>query len=137
MSAPTVSASQFTSLVEAIEGLLKGKDLQAVLTSLPTALVSAYQLVVQFLDATASVQQSVVVGVLATVLPGLGLPAADLAILQSIAQSLVPEVVALLPKIEQGIVTGFVKAEALVEEECVTCCGALRKWFSAKKAKQD
>ncbi len=124
--APTtsLSATQVDTVLSSISTTLKGKTLAGVLTSLPSLVSSVYQLVVSFNSTSASSQQALVLALIAQGVAKLSLPAEELAVVDTVVQYVVPEIISLLPQIEQGIVTGF----TALEQEAETC------WTSVKKA---
>lgn len=122
--ASSLSASQVDTVLAAISTTLSGKSLPVVLSSLPSLVSSVYQLVVSFNATSASSQQQLVLALIAQGVSKLSLPAEELTVLNTVIQYLVPELISLLPQIEQGIVTGF----TALEQEAETC------WTSVKKA---
>ena len=126
------TAGQIENATKSVVLLLEGKDLGAILTSLPSILVSLYQMVVQFVSASEGSQQSLLLSILNQAISALKLPSVDLIVLNKVVATMVPEVIALLPKIEQGLLSGFVTAEKEAEVECVTCWGRIRALWLRK-----
>lgn len=115
-TAPSTSvalpASQLTTLAAKAVSLLKGSDVASILTQLPGVLIALYKDVVSIYDATQEAQQKVVIQVLESAVGMIpGLPPTDLQIIDSVITNFVPVILSYLPKIEAGMVSGFLAAE--------------------------
>lgn len=124
-SSPTTSvttgvltASELVTLTKSIETLITGKSLVTILTQLPTACVTLYQQVVLLYASSPANQQALVVQLLESVISSSsGLSATDMQVIDQLLSSLVPALLAYLPQIEEGVVTGFTE----VEKEATGC----------------
>lgn len=117
-SPPVVTAAQLVQLTTSVKTILTGSDLTTILSQLPTAVVTLYQDIVAIYNATAAAQQALLIQVLQDVV-GLipGLPATDLQLLNLVISKFIPVLISYIPKIEAGVISGFIEAE----QEITTC----------------
>lgn len=129
-----LSASDLATAVYAVLIALKGKDLRSAITALPVLVADIYILIKSFTESGLVGVQSTVVEVIShAITVSTTLSDTDKQALQQVVSAIVPSLVALYPKIEQGLVAGFIEAE----EETVTCFKALWKVMTCKCTKQD
>jgi hypothetical protein len=121
VAAPTTSTpATVEAAVDGIVSSLSGLSGAPLLAALPSVIISAYQTVVAFLDATSATQQTVLLSTLTTAIAKLNLPAADQVLVNQLLTTFIPTLITYLPKIEQGLIAGF----HTVEEDTVSCCSA-------------
>jgi hypothetical protein len=107
-----ITAAQLGTLSSKAISLLKGSDAASILSQLPSVLIALYKDVVAIYDATQEAQQKVVIQLLESAVGMIpGLPPTELQIIDSVITNFVPVILSYLPKIEAGMVSGFLAAE--------------------------
>lgn len=128
MVAPTtavvaLSASQIATVMSTLDPLLNNKSLSQILVNMPIIVETSYGLVQSLLEANQSQVAATVVTVIQNALTMSPLPAADVAVLDTVVADLVPSLVTLVEKY-------LPEVEVEVENVCTACCKWLRSHCS-------
>ena len=114
-----LTANQIDLIVKNIGEVFGNATGSEVLTKLPTAVLTTYQAVAKFSQASVTTQQQMVLNLLVQGIEQLGLSEPEIVLLEPVIQMLVPALITELPKIESGVYQLVQEVEA----EALSCWG--------------
>lgn len=114
-----LTANQIDLIVKNIGEVFQGATGSSLLAKLPAAVLTTYQAVAKFSQASVTTQQQMVLNLLVQGIEQLGLPEAEIELIEPVINALVPALITELPKIEAGVYQLIQE----VEVEAQSCWG--------------